>query len=131
VEQKYIEEVGAMNIFFVIDDELVTPALNGSILPGITRDSVLALARHWGIKTSERRISIDEVVAAHETGRLKEIFGAGTAAVISPVGELRYGDQILAVGGGEVGPLSQRLYDALVAIQYGKALDPMGWVEPV
>ncbi len=131
VEQKYIEEVGAMNIFFVIDGELVTPALNGSILPGVTRDSVLSLARHWGIKASERRISIDEVVAAHAAGRLDEIFGAGTAAVISPVGELRYGDQVLAVGGGKVGPLSQRLYDELVAIQYGRSPDPMGWVEPV
>jgi branched-chain amino acid aminotransferase len=131
VEQKYIEEVGSMNIFFVIDDEVVTPALNGSILPGITRDSVLALARHWGLKAGERRIAIEEVVAAHQAGRLKEIFGAGTAAVISPVGELRYGDRTLAVGGGKVGPLSRRLYDELVAIQYGQAPDPMGWVEPV
>jgi branched-chain amino acid aminotransferase len=120
-----------MNIFFVIDDEVVTPAINGSILPGITRDSVLALARHWGLKAAERRIAIEEVVAAHQAGRLKEIFGAGTAAVISPVGELRYGDRTLAVGGGKVGPLSRRLYDELVAIQYGQAPDPMGWVEPV
>jgi branched-chain amino acid aminotransferase len=131
VEQKYVEEVGAMNIFFVIDGELVTPALNGSILPGVTRDSVIALARHWGMKASERRIGIDEVMAAHADGRLNEIFGAGTAAVISPVGELKYGDTVLAVGDGKVGPISQRLYKELMAIQYGQAPDPMGWVEPV
>ena len=131
LEKKYIEEVGSMNIFFVIDDELITPALSGSILPGVTRDSVLDLARHWGVKASERQIGIDEVVAAHDAGRLQEIFGSGTAAVISPVGELKYGDRLLQVGGGAVGPLSQRLYKELMDIQYGRSADPMGWVEPV
>ena len=92
VEQKYVEEVGSMNIFFVIDNELITPMLNGSILPGITRDSVLLLARQWGLKVSERKISIDEVMSAHDSGTLTEIFGSGTAAVISPVGELKYND---------------------------------------
>jgi branched-chain amino acid aminotransferase len=120
-----------MNIFFVIGDELITPALNGSILPGITRDSVLALARKWGLTVSERLISIDEVVNANETGQLKEIFGSGTAAVISPVGELNYDGQIFPVGSGKVGPLSQKLYQAITEIQYGTADDTMGWVEPV
>ena len=131
VKQKYVEEVGSMNIFFVIGDTLVTPALNGSILPGVTRNSVLALARHWGVPAEERQISIDEVVAAHDAGDLKEIFGSGTAAVISPVGELKFGDRVLTVGDGGVGPLSQRLYQELVDIQYGRSPDPMGWIEPV
>jgi branched-chain amino acid aminotransferase len=131
VERKYVEEVGTMNIFFVIDDELVTPALNGSILPGITRDSVLAMAKAWGIKTSERRISIDEVICAHEAGRLKEIFGSGTAAVISPVGLLKYGEKVITMGDGGVGPLARKLFDTIVNIQYGTAPDTMGWTEPV
>jgi branched-chain amino acid aminotransferase len=131
VEQKYIEEVGSMNIFFVIGDELATPALNGSILPGITRDSVLALGRKWGLKVAERKISIDEVIAAHADGRLKEIFGSGTAAVISPVGELNYDGRTYEVSGGQVGPLAHRFYDAITKIQYGAGEDVMGWVEPV
>lgn len=131
VELKYIEEVGSMNIFFVIGDELITPALNGSILPGITRDSVLALGRKWGLKVSERLISIDEVVNAQEAGQLKEIFGSGTAAVISPVGELNYDGRIFTVGDGSVGPLSQKLYKAITEIQYGTTEDTMGWVEHV
>ncbi|MDA8137793.1 MAG: branched-chain amino acid aminotransferase [Desulfobacteraceae bacterium] len=131
VEQKYVEEVGSMNILFVIGNELVTPMLNGSILPGITRDSVLALARSWGIKTIERRISIDEVFAAHQAGALTEIFGSGTAAVISPVGELKYEDKTIKVGQGQSGPLAQRLYDTITDIQYGRVAAPMGWIEPV
>jgi branched-chain amino acid aminotransferase len=129
VEQKYVEEVGSMNIFFVINNEVITPALNGSILPGITRDSVLALAEQWGMRSSEKTIGIDEVLSAHKDGTLTEVFGAGTAAVISPVGELKYEDQVVAIGGGEVGPVSQKLYDALMGIQYGRMEDPMGWVE--
>jgi branched-chain amino acid aminotransferase len=131
VEQKYVEEVGSMNIFFVIDDEMVTPELSGSILPGITRKSVLELAQHWGMRASERKISIDEVVAAHEAGRLSEIFGSGTAAVISPVGQLKVEDKVLEVGGGKVGPVAQKLFDAIMDIQYGRAEDPLGWIEPV
>ena len=131
VELKYVEEVGSMNIFFVIDDELVTPALNGSILPGITRDSVLALGRKWGLKVTERQISIDEVMTAHDNGHLKEIFGSGTAAVISPVGELNYAGRTIQVGDGHVGPLARKLYKAITDIQYGTAQDDMGWVEPV
>ncbi len=131
VEQKYIEEVGSMNIFFVIDNEIVTPELSGSILPGITRNSVIQLARHWGMAVSERKISIDDVMQAQTTGKLTEIFGSGTAAVVSPVGELKYGEEILTVGDGNVGPVARRLFDAIQDIQYGKAEDPMGWVVPV
>lgn len=129
IEQKYIEEVGSMNIFFVIADELITPMLNGSILPGITRDSVIALAKMWNVKVSERKISIDEVMQAHASGSLQEIFGSGTAAVISPVGELKCGDAVLTIGNGKVGPLAHRFFKTLTDIQYGKSDDPMGWIE--
>ena len=131
IERKYVEEVGSMNIFFVIDDELITPMLSGSILPGITRDSVIKLAKSWEIKTVERKISINEVMDAHGSGRLKEIFGSGTAAVLSPVGELKYNDKTITVGDGKVGPISHKLFDAITDIQYGKTEDTMGWIEPV
>jgi branched-chain amino acid aminotransferase len=131
VEQKYIEEVGSMNIFFVIGDELVTPELNGSILPGITRDSVIKLAKSWDMRVTERKIGIDEVMQAHTDGRLKEVFGSGTAAVISPVGELKYDDKVITIGEGKVGPVARKLFDAIKAIQYGEGQDPMGWIEPV
>ncbi len=131
VEQKYVEEVGSMNIHFVIDGELVTPMLNGSILPGITRDSVLALAKSWGMPVRERLITIDEVFEAHQAGRLSEIFGSGTAAVVSPVGELKYEESVISIGGGDVGPVAQRLFDTMTDIQYGRAEDTMGWVESV
>ncbi len=131
VEQKFIEEVGAMNIFFVIDDELTTPMLSGSILPGITRDSVIALGKSWGMKVTERKISIDEVIDAHASGRLKEIFGSGTAAVISPVGELKYADTLITVGDGKVGPLAHKFFQAIQDIQYGAIEGPAGWVEAV
>jgi branched-chain amino acid aminotransferase len=131
VEQKYIEEVGSMNIFFVIDDEIVTPELNGSILPGITRDSVIKLAQHWKDSVSERKISIDELMQAHASGKLQEVFGAGTAAVISPVGEIKYGDRVFTIAGGEVGPMARKYYDTITGIQYGKAEDPLGWIVQV
>jgi branched-chain amino acid aminotransferase len=131
VEQKYVEEVGSMNIHFVIDQEIVTPQLNGSILSGVTRDSVLALARHWGMPAREGRISIDEVFAAHESGRLTEVFGSGTAAVISPVGELKYEEKRITIGKGQVGPVARRLFDTIMDIQYGRAEDPLGWIEAV
>jgi len=131
VEQKYVEEVGAMNIFFVIGDELVTPMLSGSILPGITRDSVLELGRSWGMAVSERKISIDEVIEAHTSGQLKEIFGSGTAAVISPVGELKYENTVISVGDGRVGPLAHRFFQTIQEIQYGTIEAPRGWVEAV
>ena len=128
VEQKYLEEVGSMNIFFVIDDEIITPELNGSILPGITRKSVIELARHWNEKVSERKVSIDELFEAHADGRLKEVFGAGTAAVISPVGQIKYGDQVITINDNRTGPVAQKYYNAITDIQYGKAEDPLGWV---
>lgn len=131
VEQKYIEEVGSMNIFFVIDNELITPMLNGSILPGITRDSVLALAKKWNMKVSERKISIDELVNDHASGKLQEVFGSGTAAVISPVGELKYEDKILKIADGKVGNITQKLFNAITDIQYGKVRDDMGWIEQI
>jgi branched-chain amino acid aminotransferase len=131
VEQKYVEEVGAMNIFFVIGDELITPMLSGSILPGITRDSVLELGRSWGMTVSERKISIDEVMDAHASGQLREIFGSGTAAVISPVGELKYEDTVITVGDGRVGPTAHKFFQAIQEIQYGTIEGPRGWVEPV
>jgi branched-chain amino acid aminotransferase len=128
VERKYIEEVGSMNIFFVIDGELVTPALQGSILPGITRDSVLQLARLWNLRVSERRIGIDEVLKASEKATLQEVFGSGTAAVISPVGQIKYGERVITVGDGKVGPLAKRFYGAITDIQYGRQADPKNWV---
>ncbi|WP_022664983.1 branched-chain amino acid aminotransferase [Desulfospira joergensenii] len=131
LEQKYIEEVGAMNIFFMIDDTLVTPNLTGSILPGITRYSVIDLARKWGIKVKESKIGIDEVFSAHEQGRLKEVFGSGTAAVISPVGEIRYGDRMIHIGDGTPGETAMKFYDALTAIQYGRAEDTESWIEVI
>ena len=131
VQLKYIEEVGAMNIFFQIGDELVTPELNGSILPGITRDSVIRLAERWDMKISERLVSIDEVVDAGKAGALKEVFGTGTAAVISPVGELKYADDILEVGDGKPGPLAVQFYNELTGIQYGTRPDTENWVKVV
>ena len=127
VERKYIEEVGAMNIFFKIDGTIVTPMLNGSILPGITRDSTLTLCRHWGLPTEERRISVDELIAAQHAGKLEEVFGTGTAAVISPVGKLRYKDDVFTIGDGSIGPVSQKLYDTVTGIQLGTLPDEFGW----
>lgn len=131
VEQKYVEEVGSMNIFFVINNELITPELSGSILPGITRDSVLELAGQWEVPAREQKIAIDDVLEAHRAGSLTEVFGSGTAAVISPVGELKYEDHILAIGDGSVGPMAQKFFDALTDIQYGRTEDVLGWIEPV
>jgi len=131
IERKYIEEVGAMNIFFLIDDELVTPNLTGTILPGITRYSVISLAKKWGMNISERKLSIDEVFLAHENGTLKEVFGSGTAAVISPVGEIRYGDKVISIGDGTPGETAMKFYTGLTDIQYGKAEDSENWIEVV
>ena len=127
VERKYIEEVGTMNVFFKIDDEIVTPALQGSILSGITRMSCIEILRSWGMKVTERPIAIDELAEAARTGHLKEAFGSGTAAVISPIGELKWGDEIMSINNGEIGPVSQKLYDTLTGIQWGKIADPFGW----
>jgi branched-chain amino acid aminotransferase len=128
IEHKYLEEVGTMNLFVVIGDELATPPLAGSILPGITRDTVLTLARDWGLKVVERPIAFEELVEGSRTGALREVFGCGTAAVISAVGELGHAGGPLRINNGETGPLAQRFYEGITAIQYGKAPDPHGWV---
>ncbi len=131
VERKYIEEVGAMNIMFKIAGQVVTPELNGSILPGITRKSILELLTAQGEKPVERRISIDELIAAMEDGTLEEAWGCGTAAVVSPVGWLAYNGKEYEINGGKIGPVTQKLYDDLTGIQWGKTDDPYGWVYPV
>ncbi len=128
VEKKYIEEVGAMNIFFIIDGEVVTPELQGSILSGITRKSVIELAKSWGMKVSEKRISIQEVADAYDAGKLNEVFGTGTAAVISPVGTLKWGDKVMNINDNQIGPVSQKLYDTMTGIQYGKLEDKFNWI---
>jgi len=127
IERKYIEEVGTMNIFIVLENEIVTPPLSGSILPGITRDSVLRLLKDWGLNVVERKISIDEVIEAASNGTLKEIFGTGTAAVISPVGSLHYKGMDCVINEGKIGELSQRLFDEIQDIQYGLKEDVYGW----
>lgn len=127
VHRKYIEEVGAMNIFFKINGTVVTPELNGSILPGVTRDSALELCRMWGIPVEERRISVDEVVKTAENGEMEECFGTGTAAVVSPVGELRYEQEKMPIGENKIGELTQRIYDTITGIQLGRIQGPEGW----
>ncbi len=131
VHRRYLDEVGTMNIMLRINDEVITPPLAGAILAGITRDSTLRLMRDWGLRVSERPIAIDEVIAAAADGSLAEMWGTGTAAVVSPVGELGYKETRLTINGGRIGALTQRLYDAIVGIQYGTAPDPYGWAEPV
>jgi branched-chain amino acid aminotransferase len=131
VEQKYIEEVGAMNIFFVIDGEVVTPALQGSILPGITRKSAIEVCKSKGIKVSERRISIQEIADAYDAGKLDKVFGTGTAAVISPVGHLKWNDKVMEINGNKIGAISQMLYDTMTGIQWGKIEDTFNWTVEV
>ena len=131
VERKYIEEVGAMNIFFKIDGKIVTPMLNGSILPSVTRNSVIALCKKMGLEVEERRISAEELIEAQKSGKLEECFGTGTAAVISPVGKLRYVDDVMVINNNEIGEVSQKLYDTLTGIQWGKREDDMGWTVEV
>jgi branched-chain amino acid aminotransferase len=127
MERRYIEEVGTMNIMFVIDGELVTPPLEGSILGGITRETVMELARNWGVPVRERRISIDEVFEATKNGRLQEVFGTGTAAVISPVGLIGHEGKTITINEGKTGPFSQKLYDEITGIQYSERPDVFGW----
>ncbi len=126
-QMKYVQEVGAMNMMFVIDDTLVTAPLEGSILPGITRDSILTIARDEGLKVQERRLSVDELMEAGRSGALKEAFGTGTAAVVSPVGQLTYKDETVIVQDGGIGKLTQHFYDTLTGIQWGRLEDKRGW----
>ena len=129
VHRKYIEEVGAMNVMFKIDGEIVTPMLAGSILPGITRKSIIELLKSEGYKVSERLISVDELEKALEEGKLEEAWGCGTAAVVSPIGELCYKDKKFVINEGKIGEVTQHLYDTLTGIQWGKIEDTFGWTQ--
>lgn len=126
-EKKYVEEVGTSNIFFLIGDELITPPLGGTILPGVTRNSVIKLAAHLGVKVSERPLAIDDVIDALEKGTLKESFASGTAAIISPVGQIYYRQKEYLINEGETGVLSEKLFNEILQIQYGLKEDPFGW----
>ncbi len=128
VERKYIEEVGAMNVMFKIAGEIITPALTGSILPGITRMSCLQVLRDRGYRVSERLLSIDELTRAMEEGTLEEAWGCGTAAVVSPIGQLCYKDQTYVINEGKIGDVTSELYDTLTGIQWGLREDPYGWI---
>ncbi|MCD7845171.1 MAG: branched-chain amino acid aminotransferase [Oscillospiraceae bacterium] len=132
VEQKYIEEVGAMNVMFKIDGKIVTPSLaKGTVLPGITRKSAIQVLSDWGYEIQERDLSVDELIAACESGKLEEAWGVGTAAVVSPIGEIIYQDKEHVINGFQIGELTQKLYDTITGIQWGKTADPYGWVVPV
>ncbi len=126
-ERKYIEEVGTMNVFFKINGEIITPSLEGSILGGITRESSMALLKSWGLNVIEKKITIDELYEAHAKGLLEEVFGTGTAAVISPIGQFNWNENIITINNGEIGEVSQRLYQTLTGIQYGEVEDTFGW----
>ena len=128
VEQQYIEEVGSMNMMFAYGNKIVTPRLNGSILPGITRDSVLKLAAQLGYEAEEARLNVHEIFADAKSGKLTEAFGTGTAAVISPVGVLAMDDEKITLGDGGIGPVAQKLYDTLTGIQYGRLEDKFNWI---
>ena len=130
-ERKYIEEVGTMNVMFVINGEVLTPALSGSILPGITRDSAIKLLRDEGYTVTEKRITVDEVMKAAKDGSLTEMFGVGTAAIVSPVGTLGYKGEDVVINGNKVGEVSKLLYEKMMGIQRGRIADKFGWVEKV
>ncbi|MBP3966024.1 branched-chain amino acid aminotransferase [Paenibacillus lignilyticus] len=130
-QHKYIEEVGSMNVFFKINGTVVTPALNGSILAGITRNSVIQLLKHWDVPVEERVLSIEELYEAGRNGTLEEAFGTGTAAVISPIGEMNWNGEKLVISEGVTGQLSKSIYDTLTGIQTGAVADPFGWVKKV
>ena len=131
VEHKYIEEVGAMNIFFIISGKIVTPMLNGSILPGVTRNSVIELCKDWGYEVEERKVSADEIYEAAKNNTLEEVFGSGTAAVISPVGTLKFGDEVFEINNNNIGDISQKIYDTITGIQTSKVKDKFNWVVQV
>ncbi len=131
VERKYIEEVGAMNVMFKIDGKIVTPMLSGSILPGITRMSCIKVLKEKGFTVEERLLSIDELADALEKGKLEEAWGCGTAAVVSPIGELCYKDKKYSVNNGKIGETTQMLYDTLTGIQWGKLPDTFGWTKEI
>lgn len=131
VEKKYIEEVGTMNVMFKIDGEVISPALEGSILSGITRDSTIQLLKSWNVPVAERKISIQEVYDANASGKLDEAFGTGTAAVISPIGELNYDGNIISINDGKTGELAAKIYASITGIQSGEIEDKFGWIVEV
>jgi branched-chain amino acid aminotransferase len=131
IEKKYIEEVGAMNVFFKIKGEVVTPALDGSILPGITRESALFLLNQWKMRASERMISIHELYDAYKRGEVEEAFGTGTAAVISPIGELNWNNNQMTINNRQIGAVAQKLYDTITGIQFGRISDEFGWTDEI
>lgn len=131
VEKKYVEEVGSMNVFFKIDGELITPELSGSILPGVTRDSTIEVLKSLGMKVSERKITIAEVFEAHKAGKLQEAFGTGTAAVISPIGELDWDGQKIVINNNKIGETSKKIYDTITGIQSGMLEDRFNWTTEV
>lgn len=131
IERRYVEEVGTMNVFFKIDGKVITPSLEGSILPGVTRDSCLQLLRNWGQEVEERRITIDEVYEASQNGTLEEVFGTGTAAVISPVGVLDWNGKEMIINHQQIGPVAKKLYDTITGIQNGFLEDVNGWTVKV
>ena len=128
VHRKYIEEVGAMNVMFKVAGKILTPDLNGSVLDGITRRSCIQLLKDWGYEVEERRITAEELFEAAEKGTLEEAWGTGTAAVVSPIGELAMGDRKVTVSGGKIGEITQKLYDELTGIQWGRVADPHNWI---
>ena len=128
VEHRHLEEVGTMNLVVRIGDEFITPALDGTILGGVTRDAVMTLLRDWGHAVSERSLGVEELLQAHRKGTLREVFGCGTAAVITPVGELGWKGERIVINGGQAGESARRLYDAITGIQYGRIPDPHGWI---
>ncbi len=131
IEKKYIDEIGTTNIFFMINDEIITPNLDGSILEGITRSSVIEIAKKWGYKVTERKISIDEVFECSENGSLKDIFGTGTAAVISPIGKIEHKGKIITINNNQTGEFAKKMYDYITAIQYGEIEDSFNWIYKV
>ena len=131
VEKKYVEEVGAMNIFFKIDGKVYTAACDGTVLPGVTRRSSIELLRDWGYEVIEGKIAIADIMEAGRQGKLEEVFGTGTAAVVSPVKELKWKDEVVNIGDGGIGPVTQKLYDTMTGMQWGKLPDNKGWIVPV
>ena len=131
VERKYVEEVGTMNVMFKIENKIVTAPCDGTVLPGVTRDSILQLLKSWGYEVEERHLAIDELMEAGKTGKLEEAFGTGTAAVISPIGELNYKGEITVINDFKTGTLTQKLYDTLTGIQWGDVEDTNGWTREV
>ena len=131
VERKYVEEVGTMNVMFMIDNEIVTAPCDGTVLPGVTRDSIIQILKSWGYKVNEKHLAIDDLMKAGHDGTLQEAFGTGTAAVISPIGELRYKDDEVTINDFKTGELTQKLYDTLTGIQWGNVEDTFGWTKEV